>query len=61
MVYSGGVAVCESSCFEEPILIYGKGSVFNLYQVIMNQKLEFKFVAVAEDSFKVKESEALIR
>ena len=40
MVYTGGVAVCESSCFEEPILIYGPCSVFNLYQVIMNQKLE---------------------
>ena len=31
LVMSGGVAVTEPTCFKEPILIYQKGAVINLY------------------------------
>lgn len=51
LIHSGGVAVCEASCYGEPILIYGKGAVINLYEVMMNKKLEFKYVSVREDTF----------
>ena len=51
-IQSGGVALCESSCFGEPVIVYGKGSAINLYQILMKQKLDFKFVAVSRDSFK---------
>ena len=30
-VRSGYVAVCESTCYQEPILVYGEGAVINLY------------------------------
>lgn len=41
LVQTGGIAVCESSSFGEPILVYGKGAVVNLYNILMNQKLDF--------------------
>ena len=52
-VQTGGIAVCESSCFREPILVYCKGAVINLYQILIQQKLDFEFLAVSKDSFKV--------
>ena len=30
-IYAGGVAVCEPTCFNEPLLVYGPGTVINLY------------------------------
>ena len=59
-VQTGGIAVCESSCFGEPILVYSKGAVINLYQIIMQQKLDFKFLAVSKDSFKMDSQEKMI-
>ena len=53
LVAKGAVAVCESTCFAEPILVYGKGAVINLYNVILDDKLDFDYVAVQADSFKM--------
>ena len=48
---SGGVAVCESTCFLEPIMIYRKGFVINLYQTLLGKTLDFKYVAVDLDDY----------
>ena len=53
LVRKGAVAVCESTCFAEPILVYGKGAVINLYNAILDDKLDFDYVAVQADSFKM--------
>lgn len=50
-VNQGGVAVCEPTCFREPILIYGKGGVINLYQVILGEPLPFSYKSVSEEHF----------
>ena len=52
-VKKGGVAVCETTFFHEPILIYGKGAVFNVYQVLMKTQLEFDFRAKSKDHIEV--------
>lgn len=52
MIGSGSVAVCESSCYKEPILVYGRGAVINLYQIMMEQQLPFNFVALTDQCFK---------
>ena len=49
------MAVCEPTSFSEPILVYGKGSVVNLYNVILQDTLNFKYVAVSDNSFKIDE------
>ena len=36
LIQRGGVAVCESSSYAEPVLVYSKGAVINLYQTLMN-------------------------
>ena len=35
LIQRGGIAVCESSSFAEPVLVYSKGAVINLYQILM--------------------------
>lgn len=52
-IQRGGVAVCEPTSFSDPILIYGKGGVINLYNVVLNDTLNFKFVAVSESFFNI--------
>lgn len=52
-ISKGGVAVCESTCFGEPLLIYKTGAVINLYQVMMKQSLDFTFKAVSSDNFTI--------
>ena len=44
------MAVCESTCFGEPILVYGKGAVINLYQLVIKKQLPFTYMAV-NDAF----------
>ena len=53
LIHTGGIAVCEPSSFEEPILVYGKGGAINIYNVVLQDTLDFKFVAVCDNSFKV--------
>ena len=53
LVAKGAVAVCESTSFAEPFLVYGKGAVINLYNAILDDKLDFNYVAVQADSFKM--------
>lgn len=51
-VTKGGLAICETTCFEEPFLIYGPGAVVNLYQVMMSQRLNFSLKAVSADYYQ---------
>ena len=44
-VRKGRVVVCEPTCYQEPILVYRKGTVFNVYQVLLNTQLELVFKA----------------
>ena len=41
LIHSGGIAVIEPTSFREPILIYGKGGAINIYNVVMNDTLNF--------------------
>ena len=52
-IRSGGIAFCESTSYHEPIIVFGKGSVINVYQVIMDDSLEFSLYAVCEESYQV--------
>lgn len=54
LVSQGGVAVCEATCFAEPILIYTKGAAINLYQIIMSRRLPFSFIATSNDCYKMR-------
>ena len=42
------MAICEPTSFTDPILIYGSGAVINLYNVIFEDTLNFKFIAVSD-------------
>ena len=37
--------------FAEPLCVYYKGTAFNLYQIIMDQKLPFDYRAIEQDEF----------
>ena len=56
LVAKGAVAVCESTSFAEPFLVYGKGAVINLYNAILDDKLDFNYIALQADSFKMNKS-----
>ena len=56
-ITSGSVAMCESTCFSEPVVIYTKGNVINLYQVILDKRLNFKYVAMDTSYLDVKATE----
>ena len=51
----GSVAVCEPTCYEEPILVYGKGTVFNTYQILLEDQLEVQYKAISNNSYNVSE------
>ena len=51
IVWEGAVAVTEATEFEEPICIYTKGSVINLYQIMMDDELPFNYHAVWPDEY----------
>ena len=52
-MWSAPVVVTETSEFEEPILVYPKGSLFNLYQILMNVRLPFNYRAAGKDEFDI--------
>ena len=54
IVWHGAVAVCETTEFHEPVLIYERGSVFNLYQLLMDVELPFDYRAVWPDEYSKK-------
>ena len=56
LVRKGAVAVCESTCFAEPFLVYGKGAVINLYNAILDDKLDFNYIALQADSLEMNKS-----
>ena len=45
------MAICEPTSFTDLILIYGPGAVFNLYNGIFKDILNFKFIAVDDNSY----------
>lgn len=47
------MAVCEPTCYEEPIVVYRKGTVFNTYQLLLEVTLQFSFKAISSKSFVV--------
>ena len=53
IVWEGAVAVTEATEFEEPICIYTKGSVINLYQIMMDDELPFNYHAVWPDEYSI--------
>ena len=52
-IRSGGIAICEPTAYQEPILVYGKGSVVNMYQVIMDEPLNLSLYAVCDGSYQI--------
>lgn len=52
VVWEGAVAVCERTEFEEPIIVYKRGTLFNLYQILLETELLFNYRAVGEDEFE---------
>ena len=55
VVWEGGIAVTETSEFSEPIVVYPKGTAFNLYQILMETELPFDYRAIAVDEFRVED------
>lgn len=51
IVWKGAVAVCEQSEFEEPIVVYQKGTPVNLYQIMMEADLPFNYRAIDPDEY----------
>ena len=51
IVWDGAVAVCEMTEFNEPILVYPKGTAINIYQILMETELPFDYRAVGDDEF----------
>ena len=54
IVWSEPIIVAEITEFGEPILLYQKGTVFNLYQILMDVHLPFNYRVVGEDEFDIK-------
>ena len=53
LVSKGGIAICEPTCYSEPILVYGVGGIVNMYQILMDQDQMFKLVAVCQSYMNV--------
>lgn len=51
IIWSGVVIVTERTEFHEPILIYTRGTAFNLYQIMMRCDLPLDYRAAAEDEY----------
>ena len=54
-ICKGSVVVCEPTCYEEPILVYEKGTVFNTYQILLEDQLEVQYKAISTNSYSVSE------
>ena len=44
----GSVAVCESTCFKEPIMVYRPGTFLLFYQALLEDTINFDYLAVAD-------------
>ena len=58
IVWNEPIIVAEITEFEEPILLYQKGTVFNLYQILMGVHVPFNYRAVGQDEFDMKYKKA---
>ena len=51
------MAAIETSCYKDPILVYGPGAFINMYQVIINHPLQVDFKAISSHSYEVIDGE----
>ena len=51
VVWENAIAITEPTEFEEPILIYTKGAIVNLYQIMMDTTLPFNYRAIGTDEY----------
>ena len=51
IVWQGAVALCEQTEFEEPVMVYSRGTPINLYQIMMDTDIPFKFRAIRPDEY----------
>ena len=51
IVWDGNIVCVEQTEFGEPILVYMKGAIINLYQIMMDTALPFDYRAIGEDEF----------
>ena len=58
-IMRGAVAICEPTCYQEPILVYGAGAFFNFYQILVGTTLNFSFKALSSSYYK-KENDGFI-
>ncbi len=54
VVWQGSIAICEPTEFQEPILVYTKGAIVNLYQIMMDTTLPFTYRAIRDDEYCLK-------
>lgn len=49
-IMRGGVAICENTCFNEPITVYRPGAFILMYEILMDDPQVFDYLAIAKDS-----------
>ena len=50
-ITSGSVAVCESTSYKDPIVVYGPGAFIHLYQVFFEEQIGLDYIALESNSF----------
>ena len=53
IIWEGNVAVCESTEYKEPIMVYKRGTALNVYQILMDHKLPFDYRACWRDEYSI--------
>ena len=54
-IQSGSLILCENSTYQEPIILYNKGSVLNLYNQRMKVKSKFVLRSTFNDEYLMSE------
>ena len=47
-ITAGCIAICETTSFKEPIMVQRPGSLFNVYQILLETNLDFDIYAVSQ-------------
>ena len=53
IIWEGNIAVCESTEYAEPIMVYRRGTAINVYQILMDHKLPFDYRACWQDEYSI--------
>ena len=53
IIWEGNIAVCESTEYSEPIMVYKRGTAINVYQILMDHKLPFDYRACWKDEYSI--------